>query len=293
MRLIVLIFISMVLAAAQAQDQQVDKSAEAAYAAKAARQGTTTDQAKAKAEQKKDLEEYKGIVKGNLDQIKDMFQKAETAWKDQQYKDAGFFYQSVALATVPGSEEMAETSRGRLIEMEDLDKGHLKAAEDADLQHDPMGEVKELEIVVREFAITSQKDVAQRRLINLKADSNVAAYVAYARAESLEADGKIEEAIDAYFSIAADPRYEHSLPAMKAGKRLAELHGDVAVQERVKANFLFRADKNAPGLLNSAKNYVTNGMPKKAIEKLQTVIDKYPNTLYAADAQKMLGELKK
>src|SRR5579862_3599022 len=138
-------FSAMLLAAAGlvcAQDQPMDKNAEAAYAAKLAQmkqQANGLDpKARAREDAKRNMDEYKDQLKSNLDSIKDMFQKAEEDWKNQQYKEAGSFYQSVALATVPGSEDMAETSRGRLIEMEDLARDHRKAAEDADLQHDPL-----------------------------------------------------------------------------------------------------------------------------------------------------------
>ena len=53
-----------------------------------------------------------------------------------------------------------------------------------------------------------------------------------------------------------------------------------------------KADREAPVLLNSAKNFASNHMPKQAIEKLQIVIDKFPNSKYAEDAKKQMAELK-
>ena len=88
----------------------------------------------------------------NLLNVKELFARAEDSWKNKFYGDAAPIYNSVALATVPGAEAMVETARGRLVELEDLAKAHLKAADDADLKREYVKEVEELAIVNHDFA---------------------------------------------------------------------------------------------------------------------------------------------
>ena len=177
----------------------------------------------AKEQGKKDLADYKSKVLGNLDAIKEMFAKAEESWKNQKYGEAGLFYSSVVAATAPGAEQMAETSRGRLVEMEDLAKERLKAADDFDLKREYMKEVDELTFVCRELALTKAKDVAFRRLITLKSRPDVSGYVDLAEAEAAEIDGKTEKAKLLYMRIAENPRYEGTLPALKARLKLERI----------------------------------------------------------------------
>ena len=99
------------------------------------------DAAKAKDEEKKSLAEFKQATLDNLGIIKEMFAKAEEDWKNKKYLEGSLLYSSVATATVPGSEQMVETSRGRMVELEELAKERLKAADDADMKRDYAKEV--------------------------------------------------------------------------------------------------------------------------------------------------------
>ncbi|MCY3023389.1 MAG: hypothetical protein NTW87_30790, partial [Planctomycetota bacterium] len=153
-------------------------------------------------EKKQNDANYKQIVLDNLGAVKEQFAKAEDSWKNQKFGEAGALYSSVSGATVPGSEEMVETSRGRLVEMEDLAKTHLKAAEDCDFKREYVKEVEELSLVNKEFALTKTREVALRRLITLKSKPEVAGYVEMAQAEGLETDGKLMEAIGIYHAVA-------------------------------------------------------------------------------------------
>jgi hypothetical protein len=248
--------------------------------------------AQAKDQEKKDLAEFKQKTLDNLGSIKELFAKGEEAFKNQKFGEAGQAYSSVALATVPGSEEMVETSRGRLVEMEDLAQGHLKAADDSDLKREYVKEVEELALICKEFGQTKTKETALRRLITLKSRPEVAGYVEMAHAESLETDGKLIEAATAYDSVARNPRYENTIPGLKARRKLADMKKDEATGAKLKAEADAKADREAPILLASAKNFVANNRPKDALEKLQIVVEKFPNTKYAEEAQKRMAELK-
>ena len=250
------------------------------------------DDMKSKQEQKQNLAEFKEKTLTNLSSIKELYAKAEDAFKNKRMKEAGDLYSSVALANVAGSEEMAETSRGRLVEFEDQAKAQLKAADDLDLKREYVKEVEILSAINKEFPRTEAHKTAVRRLITLKSRPEIAGYVELAQAESFESDGKLTDAVEHYGKISTNPRYENSIPALKAKRKLEELNRDDGTREKIKTEFNSKADKDAPVLLASAKNFVSNRMPKQAIEKLQTVVDKYPETKYAEEARKQIDELK-
>jgi len=258
---------------------------------KKAAKGALKD-AQSKMQAKKDMADFKQKTLDNLASVKDMFAKAEDDWKNKLYGNSAPLYNSVAMATVPGAEQMAETARGRMVEMEDLAKSHLNAADDADLKREYVKEVEELSFINREFALTKTRDVALRRLINLKSKPEVSGYVELAQAEGLESDGKLMDAVKIYESIAINPRYENSVPSLKAKRKLEELNKNEETRVKIKTEVDTRADREAPVLISSAKNFVSNNMPKQAIEKLQLVIEKYPASRYADEAKKFLAELK-
>ena len=248
--------------------------------------------AKDKIEKQQNLAEYKEKTINNLASIKEMDVKAEAAWKEKHYGEASAYYTSISLANVPGAEPLSEKARGRLVELEDVAKATLKAADDADLNRDYNKEVELLSTISKDFRQTKTRETALRRLLALKSKPEVAGFVELAQAEALEADGKTMEAVNLYTSIAANPRYEHSIPAIKSARRLEEMNKSDATRAKIKAEVDARAEKEAPILLASARNFVSNNMPKQAIEKLQQVVEKFPETTYAEQARKQIEDLK-
>lgn len=243
-------------------------------------------------DKKQNLADFKQKTLDNLASIKEMFAKAEEAWKNQKYSEAGQLYNSVAAATVAGAEEMAETSRGRLVEMEDLAKGHLKGADDNDLKREYVKEVEELALVLKEFGLTKSHETALRRMINLKGKPEVSGYVELAQAEAYETDGKLEEALKIYKEVANNPRYENSVPGLKARRKLDELDKNEETHKKIKAAADAKADKEGPMLIARAKNFILNSKPKLAQEQLQQILDKYPDSKSAEDAKKLMADLK-
>jgi TolA-binding protein len=100
------------------------------------------------------------------------------------------------------------------------------------------------------------------------------------------------DALAIYKSVAANPRYENTVPALKARMKLEDLDKNEATRTKIKSETDAKADKEAPLLLAAAKNFLLNNKPKEAAEKLQIVIDKYPDSKYAQDAKKQLSDLK-
>ena len=234
------------------------------------------DAAKAKDEEKKSLAEFKQATLDNLGIIKEMFAKAEEDWKNKKYLEGSLLYSSVATATVPGSEQMVETSRGRMVELEELAKERLKAADDADMKRDYAKEVEELSFVIRELKMSASKVVALRRLITLKSRPEVAAIVEFVEAQSLEADGKQEEALAAYRKMASNPRYDNTVEMLKAKKKVAELEPLVKVDDA-------KAEKEARLMLAKVRNLRANGLVKEAESKAGELKEKYPNSAAAKE----------
>jgi TolA-binding protein len=112
------------------------------------------------------------------------------------------------------------------------------------------------------------------------------------QAEALETDGKLMDAIRIYESVAANPRYENTVPALKARRKLDDLNKNEATKAKIKTENDAKADKEAPMLLARARDFVSNNMPKQAMEKLEQVVAKFPNSKYAEEAKKMLADLK-
>jgi TolA-binding protein len=140
--------------------------------------------------------------------------------------------------------------------------------------------------------VTKAHDTALRRLITLKSRPEVAGYVEMSQAEALETDGKLMDAIRIYESVAANPRYENTVPALKARRKLDDLNKNEATKAKIKTENDAKADKEAPMLLARARDFVSNNMPKQAMEKLEQVVAKFPNSKYAEEAKKMLADLK-
>ncbi|MCW8133996.1 MAG: hypothetical protein KIS92_26860 [Planctomycetota bacterium] len=260
--------------------------------AQSAQAGQTKGQGKVNgAANKVDDLEYKEKIAANQASIKELFAQAEGRYKEGKYREAASFYASVVLANVAKTEQLVADSRKRFIEMEGLAQEHLKNADDADLQRDFMKEVDELAIICREFPFTKVFETAQRRLVGLKARPDVAGAVEYSEGEQLEAAGNLVDALRKYKSITENPRFENSLAAMKASRKMEMLQKNEASREQLKNDMQLLAEKNAPALLTSAKNFLTNNMPAQAKEKLRQVMEKYPGTTFADDAKKQLDQI--
>ncbi|MCZ7649414.1 MAG: hypothetical protein M5U26_29845 [Planctomycetota bacterium] len=241
-----------------------------------------------KAKAKQEMAEYREKLLQNLAYIKEMFAKGEASFQAEQYREAAAFYASVAMANVPNSEKMVEDSRKRFTEMEDFAKQHFNNAMDAHIQRDFTREVEELSIVTREFPFSNVHKEAYTRLVALKTNPKVAGLVEYAEAESTEAAGFTLKAYKQYQAIAGNSRYENTLAAVKAHRKLQDLNKNAASREQMNTELQTQADKEAPRLMNQADNFLMNNMPGQAREKLHAIIEKYPGTSYAEDAQKKL-----
>jgi hypothetical protein len=226
----------------------------------------------------------------NLAGIKELFDRAQTAWKLERYQDAALLFKSVSLATVPGSEKYVSDSRDRLSELETIARKHLQAAGDEEIRREYANEARDLLLIVNEFPDTAACPEAQRLLSVLKSHAEAAAVLELEQAKDLEASGKFSKAIAQFNAIAANPRYQNSIAAIEAGHRAAQLQldkskHDVAGMEDV-------AEREAHALLAASRNLLLNKMNDAAVRKLTEILNKYPKTPTASEAKKLLDDIK-
>jgi hypothetical protein len=257
------------------------------------------DKPKTRAELLKDAmkdKEFRQKIKESLLDLKEMEKAAEECYTAKNYREAASFYQSITLASVPGADKpvdaVIEKARERLIEMEGLAQDEIRKAEDADLARNYIKAIEHLTVVLRDFPFTKAKATAESRLSAFKSRKDVSSYVEFAECEAAEASGDLAKAVKGYQNLIDNPRYEGTVPVFKAKKRIEVLKTDEATRDALKTQLQATADKEAPPILNTAKNFLMNNQPGPAKEKFQIVVDKYPGTTYAEEAQKEIEKLK-
>jgi len=236
--------------------------------------------------------EYKEMMQANLTMIQTMMKEGDAKFDDKSYRDAATFYASVAMANVPKSEQLVQKARARFLEMEDMAAEHLKAADDAILTREYLKAVEELGIVVKEFPFSKVYSEAYRTLVSLKSRPDIAGLVSLTEAEGLEANGNISGAVKAYKEIANNPRFENSLAWVKATKKLEALNNNAEVKAALKGEMNAKAEKEAPGLLSTAHNFALNNDFAKAKEKYALIVEKFPGTKFAEQAQSEMDKIK-
>jgi hypothetical protein len=264
---------------------------------------TTSDGSGGKAEKKKDKQaknkEKKkkeemlndAELQENLNYIKNLHATAEAAFKEQNYRLAAQYYASVAMADVEKSDAMVQTAKQRFIEMDGMAKEHLTKAQDAQLQRNFLVAIEELSTITKQFPFSSSYETAHQTLIQYKSQPDVAGHVELAEAEELAAAGEVLAAHKRFQDIAENPRYENKVPMFKARRRLKELQEDEAMSAALTAQKQAKADLEAPVLLAKAKNYLMNDKFGLAKEQYRLVVEKFPRTPYAAEAEKALAGL--
>ena len=163
---------------------------------------------------------------------------------------------------------------------------------------DPVGAVVALEQIQEDYAGTIVADEAKTELTTLKrkpeirkAMAEVAARMkaekALARAEDAIAGKDYLKALQILDGVAGE--FAGTSVGDRARARAEQLRGDAEIAALVKQQ---EADKYCKGWLSLGRSFVKNGMPDKAREKFQEVIDKFPGTSYADEAAEELKKLR-
>ena len=254
------------------------------------------DQSRSSAENRRNREderrrqqELKKAMKENLGLIKELFKKAEEAFKEESYAIARNYYQDVSLATVKGSEQMVATSKQRLAEIEKIGEQLLQDAQLKLIRCEYAAAAEALASIVATFPFTGVSKKAEAKLRILGNTPRAAAAVLYADALAELAAENYPGAVRKLREVVK--KYPGEVAAMKSGKRLEELEKDPAVQEALKVDTELAAGKLCPKWMNIANNYLLNGQKGRAKEYLLRIASQFPGTSYAADAKKKLKEL--
>lgn len=238
---------------------------------------------------------YREKLKESMTDLKEMEKAAEELYSAKSYREAASLYKSITMANIPNAEKhvsaVVEKARERLIEMEGLAQKEIRDAEDADLARNYIKAIDHLTVVLRDYPFTKANATAVSRLSAFKSRKDVAAYVEFAECEAAEASGDLAKAVSGYQRLLDNPRYEGTVPVFKAKKRIEVLKTDEATRDALKQQVQAVADKEAPPIINTAKNFLMNNQPGPAKEKFQMVIDKFPGTTYAEEAQKEIEKL--
>ena len=250
---------------------------------------TRQNQQRRKDEDKRRKEEIKKQTKLSLTLIKELYKKAEEAFKEENYASARNYYEDVSTASVKGAEKMAQTAKLRLAEIEKVAQQRLQEAELKIIQGDYAGAAEILASIISTFAYTDACKEADRKLRILRNTPKAAAAVLYADALAELNAENYPGAVKKFREIVA--KYPGQVAALKARKRLEALEKDPAVQEALKVDKELLAEKLCPKWMNMANNYILNDQKGRAKEYLLRISDEFPGTSYAADAKKKLAEL--
>jgi len=263
-----------------------------------ARAEQQADKPKTRAELLKEAmkdKDYRNKLKESMKDLKELEKAADECFTAKNFREAASFYQSITIASIPMADKpvsaMQEKARERLIEMENMAQDEIRKAEDADLARNYIKAIEHLTVVLRDFPFTKAKATAESRLSAFKSRKDVSAYVEFAECEAAEASGDLAKAVAGYQRLIENPRYEGTVPVFKARKRIEVLKTDEATRDALKAQVQAVADKEAPPMLNTARNFLMNNQPGQAKEKFQAIMDKYPGTTYAEEAQKEIEKL--
>jgi hypothetical protein len=245
--------------------------------------GPTVDPARAKA-----------VAKENQQYVRGIFLAGQARMKDQKYREAAESFRFVVQAGANLAKEEAQAHEA-LAEIEALAEEHLRKADQAEARKEADSakiQIEEFGVILRDFPWTRARRTAETRLTALRSRKDVAAYVAYTEAEEAEAAGDLLRAIKLYTAIAENPQNANLLPGVKARKKVAFFKEDETSKEQIAKLLAAQAEKEAPPLLASARNYLLNDLRDLAREKYRIVLERWPGTKEAVQAQAELDKLK-
>ncbi|HOX07156.1 MAG TPA: tetratricopeptide repeat protein [Planctomycetota bacterium] len=228
--------------------------------------------------------------KASTAMVAEAFKSGETAYKAENYPGAFEFLVDVAAcAHIQGAAAFADKSRAMILEMEKMAADKLEEARLKKLQGDGPGALEILKVLREKFYFTRVADEANNLLVALATDPRVAAAVDMIKAEEADTAGRYAEAAEKYESIMK--KFPESVQALKAKLRLEAMKKDEAIAAAIKEGAGKAADTACPKWLATARNYLANGRTDQARPYFQKVIENYPDSAYAKEAQQALDEL--
>jgi len=229
----------------------------------------------------------------NLAGIKQLFERAEAAFKVQHFHDASLAYKSVSLSSVKGSEDLAARSRDRLIEIDGEAKDLLRAAGDKELRALYTDEVRELEFIVGECADTGAGKLAVKELARLRSLPAAEAYLDLEDAKAALQRGKLADALKKFNTVAGNPKYHDTIAAVEAHQQAKILEESAALRLAMDMEESSSSEHTAQKLLARARNLLKSNANDQAAAALTTIVTLHPDTPSANEAKKLLEAIGK
>lgn len=165
-------------------------------------------------------------------------------------------------------------------------------------EKDPLAALEKLEALADEYPDTDLAARAKKKIADLKNDPRVKKQLAelaaqkdalkqLARAEEYLKKENYAKALSLLDEVAE--KYAGTAAGSKAKARAEALRADGEIMRRAREQ---EAEKVCKGWLSMARSYAKNGMVDQARAKYEEIIEKYPGTSFAEEAQRELEKLK-
>ncbi len=244
------------------------------------------------AEKKRKKEEEQARKKARAETLKELkaqLKRGEEAMKQENYSAAQSYFRAMEGCQIPGASKYTAKAKAHILEIEEMARVKLNEAEVKHMLREFVAEAEGLHLIINTFAHTKASKKARLKLSHLKREPKAASAIACASAKAEEDAENYGEAVRLYNDIIK--RWPDEVAALKARVAVERLVSDLETADLIKEHAEFEASKVCPGWINIAHNYVMNDDRDRAREYLHRVMDKFPGTSYAEEAQKKLEEL--
>jgi tetratricopeptide (TPR) repeat protein len=239
-----------------------------------------------------------GLSSEQYHQLRDLLAQGDELRQKGDLAGAIGKYQAVLKASPQKKVATVVEAEKRLSEIADVGRKEMAEAQKL-IEEKRYGEgMARLQEVAKKYHDTDAEREAKQALESLKQNPEVAKLIE-AQARKQAADDLLEEgrvadekqdygkALDAYRKCAEG--YPDTDSGQAAAKRQAEMEADETIMGAIREA---AASKDCTRWLNLAKNFISNNVPDRAKVYLEKVIQTYPGTSYARQAQELLDKLK-
>jgi uncharacterized protein (UPF0335 family) len=238
-----------------------------------------------------------GLTAEGYLKIQTALAEGDRLFGEKKYAEAAARYQGV-LAQAPAKSAAAARANAQLAKITEIGEKYLVDVERLAGERKYAEAMAKANEVIRQFRGSGAETKARKVLADLRKNPEVArlleqsqrkkdAEALLARARSEEKRKRWHKAAEAYEQCAGE--YGDTEAGQAAKKRLEEIRADESIQEAIREA---AAATDCRKWLNLAKNFINNNLHDRAKVYLRKVLDQYPGTSYAKEAQKLLDGLK-
>lgn len=220
--------------------------------------------------------------------LKEDFERGAKALKGKKYSVAVGQFKKVAETGAELAPELAEAAKGKLTEISQVAQKALETALQKEADGDIMGAMDSLGNVRATYSGTPEADQARTRLAALARDPRIACERAFRNAQRYEKSKQMYRALKAYELIAS--RYEGMPLAAKAAERVQSIRSDKELMESLLGE---EETRSARGWVIIGNIHALNNRPEAAKKYYGMVLDRYPDSKYARQAERGIAKLSK